>query len=164
MPNCVFIFHHTYTIGGKSSTQRERFLPDVCQLIMSDVCQLIMSDVGSTKSATLWAWNFSLPNCNKGALEFDRIVRFLKPFKLWLSWKKIDGFSKIDGFFFKVAKSGKFSVEFVSIDIISQKCLFHLNCEAFWEKIRKNSKLEKLGNMLMKTSKKRTLKIRLWAF
>ena len=35
---CPFIiFRHIYNVVGKSSFQRERFLPDVCQLVMSDV-------------------------------------------------------------------------------------------------------------------------------
>ena len=43
---------------------------------------------------------------------------------------------KID-FFFKNVKDVKFAVECLSIDIISQKCLFHLNSEVFAKKYQK---------------------------
>ena len=62
-------------------------------------------------------------------------------------------FEKLD-FFFKINKSGKFSVEFVSNGTISRECLFYLNCEVFLRKIRKFLELEKLENMVEYFGKK----------
>ena len=38
--------------------------------------------------------------------------------------------------FFKIVKGGEFAAECASDDTISQKCLFHLIYEVFWQKIR----------------------------
>ena len=51
-------------------------------------------------------------------------------------------FEKKNDFLLKISKGGKFAVECVSNDSTSQECLFHIDCEDFFEKIR-NFQLEK---------------------
>ena len=48
----------------------------------------------------------------------------------------MDFFEKM--IFFKIGKGGEFTLECVSNDINSQNCPFHLNCEAFYRKIKTN--------------------------
>ena len=68
------------------------------------------------------------------------IVRFLKYIRNGYFLKKnMDFFGKKTGFFFKIGKGGKFSVECVSNAIIFQKCFRHFNYEIFC-KIRRYKK------------------------
>ena len=76
------------------------------------------------------------------------IVRILKTFKIWVFFRKIDGFWKKNDFFFKIDKGGKFAVECVTNGNISLKCLFRPKSEVFLaKKIKKFWKLEKLENI-----------------
>ena len=49
-------------------------------------------------------------------------------------FEKLDFLKKTFSFFFKNGKGCKFAVECESNDIISQKCLFHLNGKVFLQK------------------------------
>ena len=66
--------------------------------------------------------NFSSPNYSNFAVECDCNSKISQNV-IFFSIKICTGFCKI-------GKCGKFAVECVSNDI-SQKCLFHLNCEVF---------------------------------
>ena len=48
------------------------------------------------------------------------MVRFLKTYEIWVFWNEKDGFfEKKTWIFFKVGKSGKFALKYVSNDVIS---------------------------------------------
>ena len=80
-------------------------------------------------------------------LKTTKKLRFLKIFKVWVFRENRCFFFEKNLNLFKIAKCGIVSVESVAVDIISLKCLFHLNCEVLLAKNQNYLKLEKLENM-----------------
>ena len=90
-----------------------------------------------------WTWNFFFHQCVANLPQnATEIERFLKTFKFWVFFQKIDGFfeKKLENFF-KIEKGGKFAVKAYQTEF------FRKNVSAlivFWQKIRKFWKLGKL--------------------
>ena len=109
----VLIFRHIYNMGGKLSTQRERFLR--C-LPIDNVLIYHCSDR-----------DFFSPNYIKFAKECDGNSRFLKYAQNlgWFFLKKLD--------FFKIVKGGKFALIRMSIEryYLFKRTFFHKICGFF---------------------------------
>ena len=120
-PSNVIIFHPFLWYGRKithSKTQSGAFFI-FCYQLSGQSPDFLMQSLAKYKTAQ----------------NTTEIVMFLKTFKVWGYFKKIDGFFQKETLtFFKIGECGKFAVECLTNDISSWKGIFHLICEVFWRK------------------------------
>ena len=121
-------------MGGKSSTQLERFFFQLC-LPIDNVWMFDCSASGI----------FLSPNYRKFAAECHWNSKISQNVQNLVLFEKIEGFSaKINMLFFKIVKGGKFTVESVSNDFFMKMFFFHLNW-GFFAEIRKSLNVDKLS-------------------